>query len=154
MEKPSLPKPEHLNGENQDKIFGQPTVKRPNRMNTPTRPNTVFHIQRIYDFHTAPPHSAAIFADRLHPRGIAKIRMKNLIWIKDLTPSIALRRWYHESLENRFSEFAARYREELAKAPAQAALRTPLTLSETHSDIILLTAVRNPARAFLFCWII
>lgn len=124
-------------------------------MNTPTRPNTVFHIQRIYDFHTAPPHSAAIFADRLHPRGIAKIHMKNLILMKDLTLSIALRRWHHESPQNASANLPPAIAKNWQKRPPKPrSVHRSRCLKPTPILSYSPPSATPRAPTFPFCWII
>ena len=53
-----------------------------------------------------------ILIDRLWPRGLSKDKLKLDLWIKDLAPSDALRRWYGHQPE-RFGEFRRRYLAEL-----------------------------------------
>lgn len=107
----------------------------------------MYTVQRIYDFHTLPEHSLAVFIDRLYPRGIKKERMAGIIWLKDLTPSTNLRRWYHADPDRRRSEFASRYLAELQQPAAQAALVRLKTLAAQHTEIRLLTAVKSPENA-------
>ena len=74
----------------------------------------MYRLARIYGFQAAP-DEAAVFLDRLYPRGIRKETMSQFVWLKDLTPSAALREWYHQDPDSRFAEFARRYRAELAR---------------------------------------
>lgn len=77
-----------------------------------------------------------ILVDRLWPRGIAKSRID--LWLKDVAPSTGLRLWFgHEP--GKWSEFEARYREELKGNPALGEL---IGLSR-KSDIALLYAARD-----------
>ena len=62
-----------------------------------------------------------IFVDRLWPRGESKEKFQYDIWAKDIAPSAELRVWYHADSENRWDEFAHRYRLELAANPAMGA---------------------------------
>ena len=59
-----------------------------------------------------------VLVDRLWPRGIRKDALPYDLWPKDLTPSPALRRWFHEDPDGRWAEFSQRYRSELATAPS------------------------------------
>ena len=54
-----------------------------------------------------------ILVDRLWPRGVARDRARLFNWCKEIAPSDALRHWFHNRPE-RWQEFSARYREELA----------------------------------------
>lgn len=54
-----------------------------------------------------------VLVDRLWPRGISKEAAQLDEWAKDIAPSTALRKWFAHS-ENRFDEFANRYRLELS----------------------------------------
>lgn len=70
-----------------------------------------FQIKRIYD--TALESDGKRFlVDRLWPRGISKERAALDGWLKDLTPSDQLRKWFGHKAEN-FEEFSVRYRAEL-----------------------------------------
>ena len=50
----------------------------------------MYRLARIYGFQAAP-GEAAVFLDRLYPRGIRKETMSQFVWLKDLTPSAGLR---------------------------------------------------------------
>ncbi|MFS4493406.1 DUF488 domain-containing protein [Maribacter sp. 2308TA10-17] len=53
-----------------------------------------------------------ILVDRLWPRGLSKQKLEIDYWEKELAPSVALRKWYHEDL-SRWSEFKERYELEM-----------------------------------------
>lgn len=103
-------------------------------------------IGRVYGDEPAPPGAYRVLVDRLWPRGIRKEDAPWDAWWKDLTPSDALRRWYHQDPEGRWDGFRRRYREELddlgdeVTAPALAACRR-------YGTVVLLTAARNPDRS-------
>lgn len=50
--------------------------------------------------------------DRLWPRGISKERLEGAVWLKQVAPSDALRRWFHQNTDE-WSEFCHRYEQEL-----------------------------------------
>src|SRR5262245_17610135 len=79
-----------------------------------------FEIRRIYD--QDPPEAGyRVLVDRLWPRGIRKQNAALDEWAKDIAPTTDLRRWYgHDPA--RFEEFARRYRDELNRDPAAAAM--------------------------------
>ena len=103
----------------------------------------MFSVQRIYDY-IPQADSTGVFLDRLYPRGVHKELMAQVIWLKDLTPSAELRRWYHADSGNRYTEFAARYRAELLDPAHQAALAELRRLSQARPHTVLLTAVKQP----------
>jgi len=68
-------------------------------------------IKRVYD----PPESndgLRILIDRLWPRGMPKSKLQLDAWVKHLSPSNELRKWYRHDPE-KFTEFRKRYRAEL-----------------------------------------
>ena len=97
-----------------------------------------FRIARIYDYQPQAGETA-IFLDRLYPRGVQKA----------LTPSAELRRWYHADPEQRYDDFAARYRQELQDPEHQAALAELWRLAGQQPHTVLLTAVKHPEHSHL-----
>src|SRR5205814_200822 len=78
-------------------------------------------VKRVYD-PPATDDGVRVLVDRLWPRGLTKAKASVDLWLKDLAPSAALRRWFaHDPAK--WPEFRARYAAELdAKKPAVAAL--------------------------------
>jgi uncharacterized protein YeaO (DUF488 family) len=89
-----------------------------------------------------------ILVERLWPRGLSKARAAIDLWLKDVAPSPALRKWFgHDPAK--WKEFQRRYRREL-KANAEAvdelrckAKRGTITLiyaarDEQHNSAVLL----------------
>ena len=72
---------------------------------------TRFLTKRAYEI-PSPDDGVRILADRLWPRGLATDEAHFDLWLKDVTPSNDLRKWYHSHPEE-FDEFAERYRTEL-----------------------------------------
>ena len=69
-------------------------------------------IKRIYD----PPEASdgqRILVDRLWPRGVSKAKAALTLWLKDIAPGPDLRMWFSHD-PARYTEFALRYRMELA----------------------------------------
>jgi len=66
-----------------------------------------------------------VLVDSLWPRGVSKAAAAVDLWLKDVGPSRALRRWFNRD-PTRWAEFKRRYAEELdtlsARSPAVAAL--------------------------------
>jgi uncharacterized protein YeaO (DUF488 family) len=76
-------------------------------------------IRRVYE---APSlgEGKRILVDRIWPRGLTKEAAALDLWLKEVAPSTALRKWYgHEP--DRWPEFRRRYVEELAGHPAEVA---------------------------------
>ena len=97
------------------------------------------HVRRVHD-DPAPEDGFRVLVDRLWPRGVAKERARLDLWLKDVAPSTELRTWFHAE-PDRFEEFAARYRAELAANPALDQLRD---LVAEHPVVTLLYAARAP----------
>ena len=55
-----------------------------------------------------------VLVDRLWPRGLSKEKAKVDLWMKEIAPSDALRKWLHHE-EGNWSEFVKKYKAELAK---------------------------------------
>ena len=66
---------------------------------------------RVYDM-PEPAAENSFLVDRLWPRGISKVRLIGVPWLKSIAPSEGLRRWVHED-PNRWEEFRGRYLAEL-----------------------------------------
>ncbi len=79
-------------------------------------------VKRAYD-EPAEDDGVRILVDRLWPRGLAKGQAAVDLWLKDLAPSTALRRWFNHK-PTKWAEFRRRYAGELdAKDRTIAALR-------------------------------
>lgn len=71
----------------------------------------MIHIKRVYEKPTKA-DGFRILVDRLWPRGLSKAKAKVDLWMKEIAPSDALRKWFHQG-EDRWPEFQKRYRGEL-----------------------------------------
>ncbi|MDF7675446.1 DUF488 family protein [Neisseriaceae bacterium ESL0693] len=104
----------------------------------------MYQVQRVYDYHgdekTA---QAAVLVDRLWPRGISKVRLAGVRWCKNVTPSTALRQWFHQNPQARYAEFCRLYHKELQQPEKQAALHALRQQEKEHGHLLLLTAVKN-----------
>ncbi|MCP2329052.1 uncharacterized protein YeaO (DUF488 family) [Hamadaea flava] len=98
-------------------------------------------IKRIYD-PPADDDGRRVLADRLWPRGISKDEADVDEWVKDVTPSTELRKWYHEDPQTRHAEFVRRYERELAGPEQQAGL-TQLRDLAAHGTVTLLTSSKD-----------
>jgi uncharacterized protein YeaO (DUF488 family) len=70
-------------------------------------------IKRIYEDYSKT-DGYRILVDRLWPRGISKEHAKIDLWIKEITPSNNLRKWYHDNLDKR-DQFQKKYLLEIEK---------------------------------------
>ncbi|HXP23822.1 MAG TPA: DUF488 domain-containing protein [Candidatus Sulfotelmatobacter sp.] len=73
----------------------------------------MIRVKRVYE-EPAKEDGYRILVDRLWPRGLTKERARVDLWMKEIAPSDALRKWYGHEPE-RWPEFEKRYRAELAK---------------------------------------
>ena len=106
-------------------------------------------IGRVYEDEPAPPGAYRVLVDRLWPRGIRKDAAPWDAWWKELAPSDALRRWFHQDPQGRWDGFRQRYREELG-ALDPAVTGPVLAACRQHGRcgaVVLLTAARHPERS-------
>ncbi|HEX5169578.1 MAG TPA: DUF488 domain-containing protein [Cyclobacteriaceae bacterium] len=89
-----------------------------------------------------------ILVDRLWPRGLTKEKAAVDLWLKNIAPSTALRKWFDHD-PNKWKEFMKRYRLELKKNKEQIlvlkeqAKRGTVTLlygakDEEHNEALVL----------------
>lgn len=97
-------------------------------------------MKRVYDA-PAPDDGHRVLIDRLWPRGVSKQQASIDLWLKELAPSEELRRWFGHAAE-RFSEFAWRYRAELASPEAMSMLDDLIRRSQQRR-VTLLYAARD-----------
>ncbi len=72
-------------------------------------------IKRIYD-PASSDDGKRIYIDRLWPRGMKKEEVKIDEWLKEISPSDSLRKWFgHDPAK--YAEFKRRYTKELEKHP-------------------------------------
>src|SRR5690606_10626065 len=103
-------------------------------------------IKRAYE----PPENQdgkRVLVDRLWPRGLSKALGKIDVWLKDIAPSTALRKWFQHDAD-KWSEFQRRYRAELQENPCLDELKAlagagPVTLiyaahDERHNNAVVL----------------
>lgn len=98
---------------------------------------TGLRIKRAYEARSAD-DGRRVLVDRLWPRGLSKHDLEGALWLKDVAPSAALRKWFGHKPE-RWDEFRSRYFAELHGNPAVDALREvmaagPVTLLYSARD--------------------
>lgn len=76
---------------------------------------TSVSIKRVY----VPPEKSdgfRVLIDRLWPRGLSKEKAKVDLWLKEIAPSTALRKWFNHEPE-KWKQFEKKYREEIKNNP-------------------------------------
>ncbi len=80
----------------------------------------MIRVKRVYDQHDKN-DGLRILVDRLWPRGLSKDKARIDLWLKDIAPSDALRKWFgHEP--KRWPAFKERYFKEFEKKLEQVTL--------------------------------
>jgi uncharacterized protein YeaO (DUF488 family) len=95
-------------------------------------------VKRVYE----PPSAddgVRILVDRLWPRGLTKAGAAVDLWLKDIAPSLTLRRWFNRD-PSRWTEFKRRYAEELDTKQAAIAA---LVGAARHGRVTLLFGARD-----------
>ncbi len=98
-------------------------------------------IKRIYD-EVSEDDGRRILVDRLWPRGVSKEKAKIDQWLKEVSPSAELRKWFgHEPAK--WPEFLKRYTAELA---TQKTLLEELVREGRASTITLVYSAKDEER--------
>ncbi|MEU2795204.1 MULTISPECIES: DUF488 family protein [unclassified Streptomyces] len=84
-----------------------------------------------------------VLVDRLWPRGVSRERAAVDVWLKDVTPSGALRTWYHHDRADRREEFVERYRAELDDTAHTEAVERLAGLVRDGGPVTLITAAKD-----------
>lgn len=101
---------------------------------------TSIKIKRVYeDFEESDGYR--ILVDRLWPRGMKKENLHYDIWAKDITPSTALRKWYHQDLDKNWDTFVSAYQRELSNMPN---MDTYVDEIKKHPVVTLLYTSKDP----------
>lgn len=90
--------------------------------------------KRVYE-NAAKDDGYRILVDRLWPRGLTKNKARVDLWMKEIAPSDALRKWYGHEPE-RWPQFEKRYRVELTKR--KELLTEIKRLEKEHGKVTLL----------------
>lgn len=106
-----------------------------------------FAVKRVYDA-PDPDDGRRVLVDRLWPRGISKQQAHIDEWLKEVTPSNDLRRWFHADPQQRGAEFADRYRTELEDSEHRQGLEHLREL-RAAGPVTLVTAVKDPAHSHI-----
>jgi len=102
----------------------------------------MFQVKRVYEA-AAKEDGYRVLVDRLWPRGLTKAKAHVDLWLKEVAPSTALRKWFGHEPE-KWQEFQRRYRVEINAQPqAIAALRN---LEKEHKKVTLLYGAKSEER--------
>jgi uncharacterized protein YeaO (DUF488 family) len=116
-------------------------------------PPYAVRIKRAYEVGAAS-DGRRVLVDRLWPRGLTKQDLADALWLRDVAPSAALRKWFDHKPE-RWAEFRVRYFNELRSNPTVETLRGlvaagPVTLiygarDTVHNQAVALAAYLGAA---------
>ena len=105
-----------------------------------TKPKRV-RVRRVYDEPKPREDGLRVLVDRVWPRGMKKEDAHLDEWLKEISPSTELRKWYSHDPE-RYEEFAERYRAELSEPEPREALDR-LRKRVDGGTVTLLTSVKE-----------
>lgn len=77
---------------------------------------TQIQLKRVYEAEDKS-DGFRVLVDRLWPRGIKKENLHYDLWAKEITPSPALRQWFHQDQGEHWELFRHKYLEELQESP-------------------------------------
>jgi uncharacterized protein YeaO (DUF488 family) len=97
----------------------------------------MFRAKRVYEA-AAKEDGYRVLVDRLWPRGLTKAKAHVDLWLKEVAPSDALRKWFGHEPE-KWSKFQKRYRAELEKE-AVTSLRK---LEKEHGKVTFLFGAKD-----------
>jgi uncharacterized protein YeaO (DUF488 family) len=102
---------------------------------------SAIQVKRVYE----PPSKddgVRVLVDRLWPRGLTKTRAAVDLWLKDIGPSLALRKWFNRD-PSRWAEFKRRYAEELDALRERSVAVAAITGAAQSGKITLLFGARD-----------
>lgn len=108
-------------------------------MNTKRSPD--LRVKRIYD-EPAGDDGRRVLVDRVWPRGLSKDKAKLDDWLKDITPSDSLRKWFGHD-PDKWEAFRERYAKELDEKPE---LVERLRAMAAEGRVTLLFAAKDTER--------
>lgn len=95
-------------------------------------------IKRVYE-PLATTDGFRVLVDRIWPRGVKKETAHADVWLKDVAPSTALRKWFNHEPE-KWPEFTRKYTAELKRADAMEQL---LDIIRKHEKTTLLYSAHD-----------
>ena len=99
----------------------------------------MFKVKRVYE-PANPEDGARVLVDRLWPRGVSKAKAKMNLWLRDVAPSDALRKWFAHD-PKKWEAFRRRYHTEL-KTKSEI-LEMLKGLEQKHQMVTLLFAASD-----------
>ncbi len=99
----------------------------------------MIEIQRLYDMKH---EGFRILVDRLWPRGISKDKLAVDLWLKEISPTDELRKWFSHD-PTKWDEFKRKYIVELSTPELKIKLNEIKTLEREEGTIILLYGARD-----------
>ena len=100
----------------------------------------MIEIKRVYENYSEV-DGYRILVDRLWPRGISKEKARIDLWIKEITPSNDLRKWYHDNFDKK-EQFKKKYLLEIEKN--SDSLNEIKKTIKKHKMITLISASKDP----------
>jgi uncharacterized protein YeaO (DUF488 family) len=101
--------------------------------------NVMIQVKRVYD-QRGTGEIRSILVDRLWPRGISKEKSRWDEWMKDLSPSDELRKWFQHDPE-KWDEFRKRYKNELSSKKEE--LKKLKDIEKEYGTLTLLYSAKN-----------
>ena len=101
-----------------------------------------FKVKRVYEA-PSPDDGFRVLVDRLWPRGLSKSTARVDLWLKEVAPSDALRRWFGHD-PRRWEEFRRRYFAELEGK--KDLVRVLIDAEREHGTVTLLYSARDALR--------
>lgn len=101
---------------------------------------TQIRVKRVYE-DIEPEDGYRVLVDRLWPRGMKKEYLKYDLWEKGITPSPALRTWFHKDIPGHWEAFAVMYCKELSKS---GEMKSFLEQIRRYPVVTLLYASKEP----------
>jgi uncharacterized protein YeaO (DUF488 family) len=98
----------------------------------------MIQLKRAYEPAT-PKDGKRFLVDRMWPRGIKKSSLRLDAWVKEVAPSVSLRRWFGHEPE-KWDEFRRRYFAELDK---QAGTWEPILKAAKHTTVTLVYSAHD-----------
>jgi uncharacterized protein YeaO (DUF488 family) len=98
-------------------------------------------VKRVYEA-ASRSDGVRVLVDRLWPRGLTKEAAAVKLWLRELSPSDELRKWFHANPDG-WRMFRRRYLKELIGEEASAAVEQLHLLAEGKRRVTLLYASRN-----------
>src|SRR2546422_6472141 len=98
-------------------------------------------VKRIYD-EPGTEDGYRILVDRLWPRGLSKDKAKMDLWLKEISPSDELRKWFSHDPQ-KWKSFQKRYAKELSSEERQDLLKRIREIEREKGTITLLFSTRE-----------